>query len=260
MGRKKMKGEDPMEGQEGGEIGRGRPQFEGLSLICQALDEATSSSPDTTPDASVVDSDNNKQTLPSHSTYPHFLSTLFQAAETIIGNEECKSELIKGGAGRDMSEGASAFTGSVAHVNKINKDNNGNIKMGFASVSATGVSIDKDIEHKKPKKEKKDSIARRKKKAEDINSEAIASAIMARETAALNGLPHEEIDLSTVGIKRKGKSLRPKRRFDADQKLNIVVGKLKSYYQKTNGDRLGTPLTLPKVIANTDILLKVEES
>ena len=65
-------------------------EFGGLSLICQALDEANaSSSADTTPDATDHDV---KNILPTHSTYPHFLSTLFEAAETIIGNKRKEIE------------------------------------------------------------------------------------------------------------------------------------------------------------------------
>lgn len=220
---------DTEESVQAGGIGESNAQFGGLSLICQALDEAnTSSSADTTPDAT---DHCNKSILPSHSTYSHFLSTLFEAAETIIGNKR------KDGINIDDYKDRSGY------------------------ISNSGSEIyDKDMDHKRAKKEKKDSAARRKKKADDINSEAIASAIMARDIAHLNGLPHEEIDLAVVGTKRKGKSLRPKRRFDADQKLNIVVGKLKSYYQRTNGDRLGTPLSLPKETTKPDILLKIEES
>ena len=55
-------------------LGAGDAKFEGLALICQALDDATSQ-------ASLTDNTNYGQT-----TIPHFLSTLFAAAETIIGD------------------------------------------------------------------------------------------------------------------------------------------------------------------------------
>ena len=188
--------------------------FEGLSLICQALDEATSK------DTLTKDSNYGQTTI------PHFLSTLFTAAEIIGRTSE----------GGNISPSNDVLNDGLEKKNKKHK-----IKFDGGSQPSS-------------------SSKKRAKKTEDLTSEAIACAIMA--TATCNGATLEGHELPMSGKRKPGKGLRPKKRYDADEKLSIVVDKLKTYLKRTNSRVLPSKSAVENSRSSsdgeTDLLLKVE--